>query len=224
MGIWSWDIIGCDANLELAMDLLTCAGIGPKDYATRRATFKIIMCSHPTESGGSGMWLGRHSPEEYQEFFACLDASAKQYKAIDAAFNDMVKFANSVQTVFDISGHDEDGNVDDGSTPVGHAFHVLGLLLMQAGALRTEVADMLLSIPICAASVPGEKKEREAHEERFKAAIREYKAARVEQHEAFLYTRVDAATPVEHGPPHVSVRLETFPVYRGDAIKYRPRR
>ena len=216
MGIWSWDIIGCDANLELAMDLLTEAGIGPENYATRRKTFMVLVCEHPLQDGRTGMWLGRHNPEEYVEFFSCLDASATQHKALDGALQGMIKLANSVQTVFEVG--------KDGGCPVGHAFQVLGLILMQAGAMPAAIADVLLSMPLCAASNPGAHNEREEHENRFKDAIREYKDARVERHEAFLYTRVDpSSVPGEEGPPHVSVRVEPFPVFRGVAIKYRPR-
>ena len=168
MGIWSWDIIGCDANLELAMDLLTEAGIGPENYATRRKTFMVLVCEHPLQDGRTGMWLGRHNPEEYVEFFSCLDASATQHKALDGALQGMIKLANSVQTVFEVG--------KDGGCPVGHAFQVLGLILMQAGAMPPAIADVLLSMPLCAASNPGAHNEREEHENRFKDAIREYKS------------------------------------------------
>eukprot|EP00308_Calcidiscus_leptoporus_P025154 CAMPEP_0119388196 /NCGR_PEP_ID=MMETSP1334-20130426/103939_1 /TAXON_ID=127549 /ORGANISM="Calcidiscus leptoporus, Strain RCC1130" /LENGTH=341 /DNA_ID=CAMNT_0007410111 /DNA_START=191 /DNA_END=1216 /DNA_ORIENTATION=- len=212
MGIWSWDIIGCDATLELAMDLLTCAGVGPPDYATRRKSFKLVFSVCATKNGEDGHWIGRHTPDEYLEFFACLDASAAQYVALDAALAEMISMANSVQTVFDLAG--------GGDTPVGHAFQVLGLLLMQAGALPVEVADVLLAMPACAASNPGEHDERTSHEDRFKAAIREYNAALETKHDVFLYHRLATAPGTL---PHVHIQLETFPVFRGQKVKYRPR-
>ena len=223
MGIWSWDIIGCDANLELAMDLLTTAGVGPRDYAERRKTFKVIVSSHPSLSAsGKKVWCGRHTPEEYAEFHECLSASSDKHTALDKHFPTLVKFANSVQTVFDIGG-----GAGDGDTPVGHAFQVLGLILMQAGVLPLEVADILTSMPICAASDPGSDNERASHEERFKAAICEYKDAHSIQHNVFMYTRVhDTASSGEARegqPAHISVMLQPFPVFSGLAIKYRPR-
>ena len=211
MGIWSWDIIGCDANLELAMDFLTCAGIGPPDYAVRRKSFMIVLSATMSAKGREGKFLGRHTPEEYTEFFGVLDASASRATELDAHMKELFLLANSVQTVFE-SG-------DDGGTPVGHAMHVLGLILMQAGVMREAFADIVLSIPICAASVAGENKEREAHEERYKAAIRDYKSSLVVEPSVLLcmHTREDASGV------HVATKLETAPLYRGDAVKYSPR-
>jgi hypothetical protein len=165
------------------------------------------MCTHTLASGQEGMWVGRHSPEEYSEFFKCLDAAAYEHNALTEHVVKMVERANSTQTVYDISS---------GDTPVGHGFQVLGLLLMQAGTLNIEVADVLLSIPICAASATGDNHEREEHEERFKAAVREYKAAFVMRSDVLLNTSVDASA-------RVHVQFETFPLCRGIAIKYRPR-
>jgi len=198
--------------------------VGPRDYAERRKTFKVIIFTANTASGKEAMWCGRHTPEEYAEFHECLYASSDKHTALDQHFLKLVKLANSVQTVFDIGG-----GAGDGDTPVGHAFQVLGLLLMQAGVLPLEIADMLISMPICAASDPGGNSERASHEERFKAAIREYKDAHSLQHKVFMHTRVDDAAsgivPREGQSAHISisVMLQPLPVFSGLAIKYWPR-
>jgi hypothetical protein len=59
---------------------------------------------------------------------------------------------------------------------VGHAIQVLGLVLMQAGALPVGAVDAIVGIPICACCARGEQNERVAYELAFKAALLDYKA------------------------------------------------
>lgn len=208
MGIWSWDIIGCDANLELAMDFLDCAGVGPRDYATRRELCKVTMATIVLDDGTEGVFLGRHTAEEYAEFFSVLDDAAHEWRALEQGLRAMLKWANSVQQVHDVN-----------DTPVGHAFHVLALILMQAGVLPIDVADIVLSIPICAASDGGEHNEREGHERRFQEAIRKYKNAGGRVASKVV---VDLRPTGAAGDVPVTSSLDVVTLLSGVAVKYAP--
>lgn len=194
MGVWSWDIIGSDSTLEFAMDLLTRAGVGPTNYAERRKTFAVVMVSVPMADGGQpGLYIGRHSHEEYAEFFEVLDQAADQHLKIEAAIEPLIDMANATQQLYDSCGDD---------CPAGHAMQVLGLILMQAGCLPPSMIDPIVGCTgkCCA---PGEKNERAAHERRFVEALREY--GRQWPFEVFK--------TAENAPDQI----------RGVAIKYRPR-
>ena len=57
------------------MDLLNIAGIGPDNWSERRKTWSFIALAIQKEDCTS-IYLGRHTPEEYAEFYECLTARA----------------------------------------------------------------------------------------------------------------------------------------------------
>jgi hypothetical protein len=99
MAVFSWDIVNGDSTIEFAMDCLTAAGIGPLNYAERRQLFAVVLI-HSNE----GVWVGRHSPEEYREFWACLDAAADEREALEAHLPALLDLTNNVQNLTDTSG------------------------------------------------------------------------------------------------------------------------
>ena len=103
------------------MDMLTAAGIGPDNYAERAKVFKVIGYRH--DSGM--MYIGRHPPEEYDEFESCLTAAANFPDALEAAAVKLLDIANLAMMIEDCSGGER--------RIVGHGLQILALILMQAG-------------------------------------------------------------------------------------------
>ena len=58
------------------MDLLNIAGIGPDNWSERRKTWSFIALAIQKEDCMS-IYLGRHTPEEYAEFYECLDRTSQ---------------------------------------------------------------------------------------------------------------------------------------------------
>ena len=104
------------------MDMLTAAGIGPRDYARRAKSFAVMVVPSPS---GKKMHVGRHSPQEYEEFEQCIRDAAQFPEKLEAAADKLLDLANLAQVIED--------RTPRGRENVGHGMHILALLLMQAG-------------------------------------------------------------------------------------------
>ena len=79
------------------MDLLNIAGIGPDNWSERRKTWSFIALAIQKEDCTS-IYLGRHTPEEYAEFYECLDRAANEHKALEAHLSELMQSVNNTQT------------------------------------------------------------------------------------------------------------------------------
>ena len=66
MGVWSSDIINGDSTLEVAMDFLHVAGIGPKVWPPKIMAVNMMMVE------GLGPIITRHAQYMYAEYYECL--------------------------------------------------------------------------------------------------------------------------------------------------------
>ena len=109
--------------------MLTAADIGPRNYTERAKSFSVIMMrTPPSQARPDGMvYIGRHTPEEYDEFEQCLADAANFPEKLEAAATKLVDIANLASVIEDFGAESRKRQV------VGHGIHILGLLLMQAG-------------------------------------------------------------------------------------------
>ena len=145
-----------DSTLEVAMEMLSVVGLGPKNYAARRGEKAVVMCRELPDGEyfmvgepGTGsdispktlaamdalkdkygpseatLFVGRHTPAEYDEFFACWRAATGRHKLLEKNFEKLMTFCGPYHEIRDYVG---------GKRPyVGSAIHLLCLLLMQNG-------------------------------------------------------------------------------------------
>jgi len=124
MGIFSdCDIICSDSMLEVCLEMLIAAGIGPSNY--KKSTKTII--EH--RSGGVSFYFGRYTPEEYDEYFSCIAEAADKPAVLEKHGRALLEIANREQIILDQDDLDEDDII------VGNGFQILALLLMQAGCV-----------------------------------------------------------------------------------------
>ena len=125
------------------MDMLTAAGIGPRNYAERAKSFAIVVTkSPPSPARPQGMvYLGRHAPEEYEEFEQCLRDAANHPEKLEAAAVELMDIANLAAVIED--------NTPDGRQMVGHGMHILSLILMQAGATMSDSLKQVAMTQCC---------------------------------------------------------------------------
>ena len=201
MGVYDCDLISGDSQLEFAMDLLDRAGIGPHNYAERKKVLSLVISDI-----GSKKFVGRHSPEEYEEYWECFDAAADMGETLQLRLKEMLTLCNSIQFLKEGSldkGGDEDGIV-------GLAIHVLILILMQAGVLPKKMHDDIMSGrlgDIWSRPIP----QRAAHFANFVEAARKYVPPRYDHVKA----NVEAT-------PDGTVKVHLWPMLRGTAVSYRP--
>tara|TARA_B110001452_G_scaffold18855_1_gene15289 strand:+ start:2727 stop:3170 length:444 start_codon:yes stop_codon:yes gene_type:complete len=146
MGRWSFDLINGDSMLEFAMDLLTAAGIGPKDYEQRKTTISFgVVPALSNMQGGLGL-ICRHSQEEYEEYFACLDAARHKSAELQKGLGKMLALANAAQlwcvqnsvclsVCLSVTCQwlEESADPCRGSNVAGRGFDILAIILMSAG-------------------------------------------------------------------------------------------
>ena len=143
MGVWGDDFFNGDSTIEVAKELLDVAGIGPKNFksgmlhmtatgadgAHRFTSMRAIPGAEfdpPLNvSKGEVMFMGRHSPIEYEEFAKCWDAAKHEYKALEKNVMKLYEVAQSHNRIHDRAGPER---------PIfGHGQQLLALLLTQAG-------------------------------------------------------------------------------------------
>eukprot|EP00964_Phaeocystis_antarctica_P014127 scaffold7779_cov62-Phaeocystis_antarctica.AAC.7 len=139
MGVWSPDVMGSDAAIEFAMDLLTAAGIGPKPrWPPKSMTVSLLPVP------GKGPIVVRHNPEQMDACMQAMDAAIDAYEPIEAAMSELIKLCNDKQTLIDKHTFGPNSGQDQ---PVGHALQVLAVLVMQAGAcLPQPLKDFVLDV------------------------------------------------------------------------------
>ena len=74
---------------------MTAAGIRPENYLERSKSFSVVGVKTPT----GHMWLRRHTPDEYLEFFEKLDDACNEMLALEANFAKLVPVANKWSTM-----------------------------------------------------------------------------------------------------------------------------
>ena len=132
-------MIGSDATLEVAMELLSAAGIGPANYIARASEgFKVVLHRSP-----GSIFIGRHTPDEYREFYECLEAAKHQPEELEEALPKMLLVAQRWTYITECFGAD-----DEGRDVVGHGMSLLAWIMMRAGCafppgLKTEFLDTL---------------------------------------------------------------------------------
>lgn len=199
MGVYGCDLISGDSTLEFTMDLLTKAGIGPERYEERKKFFMIAVSDY-----GGKHFVGRHMPEEYEEFWACLDAAADQGVAIQRHFAQMFTLVNATRFISESSL--DKGGPDGGI--VGLGIHIMIMVMMQAGCLLEPLRQQILQeTDVWSRPIP----QRAAHFKNFMAAVRQYVPPRYDHVTTTLATTSDGS---------VTVLLDIM--LKGTAVTYRP--
>ena len=141
MGVWGPDVMGSDAAVEFAMDLLTAAGIGPKHghgWPPKQMSMSLLPMP------GKGPIVVRHDPDQMDACMTAMDAAIDEYEPIEAAMGKLIKLCNDKQTLKDRHSFGPGAGEDQ---PVGHAFQVLAVLIMQAGAcFPAPLKDIVLEV------------------------------------------------------------------------------
>ena len=231
MGVYGHDIIGGDSTLEFAMDLLTRAGIGPKDYDERKKTISICI----SDCRGDGVqFLGRHTAHEYAEFFECLAAAAHKGFEIKKRLGPMLALCNATGFIREnsLDKGDDDGGV------VSMSIHIMILILMQAGCLLEPMRLDVISGRMtdfwerpskqrgihAGAQTRGLDLVLAAHQSRARAPVwtaahwRHFVEA-VKKYVPPKYDHVSAEIGITSGG---GVKLLLCPMLRGTAVTYRP--
>jgi hypothetical protein len=110
----------------LAMDMLTACGIGPPGWATREQCVSMWQ----TNVGAIAMRL---SPQQTDLCADTLEAVVDNYAPLEEHMHTLLEMAQREQTLRDNFTYMYGGR-DGINAPVGHAFQVLAVLLMQGGA------------------------------------------------------------------------------------------
>jgi len=85
------------------------------------------------------VFVGRHTQDKYDEFFACIRAAETKTIELEKGFGAMAAVANSYAMVYDAAGKDE-------QNLVGFGWMILGWLMMNAGCVLPEAyKDILLT-------------------------------------------------------------------------------
>jgi hypothetical protein len=135
-------MIGSDSTLEVAMELLSAAGIGPEDYVVR-ASANYKVCTLSVKIGGEMFrFVGRHTPDEYKEFFSCLEAAKHKPEELEEAVPAMMAVAQRWVSISECFGAEEEMNM------VGMGITLMAWIMMRAGCafpegLKAEVLRML---------------------------------------------------------------------------------
>ena len=132
MGIWNSDIICCDSTLDVAMEMLCKAGIGPSNYPPDS---KSVVIS----SFGKYRFVSRYRPERYTEFFRCLENAQHRCAELEDPHmqKDLFDIAVGNTRIWD--------KTHRGQEIVGHGLHIFALIYMSAGCQIDEsVRDVLL--------------------------------------------------------------------------------
>lgn len=107
------------------MDMLTAAGVGPAT-AWPPKSFALNMIRTPV-----GPIITRYSQDQYEEYFACLEAASREHAALEKNMNALAAIAMKKQTIMDKRSV---GVAAGKNSPVGHSLLILASLLMQSGA------------------------------------------------------------------------------------------
>jgi hypothetical protein len=129
MGCWSIDMIGGDSTLEVAMEMLTAAGIGPENYAERAKEIKVVVHTVLKNGKQEPVFVGRHTPAEYAEFFDCVEQAKDKRNELELGFSALAIVASKWTQIFENMGDEEDMN------GVGNGLIMLAWLMMNAGAV-----------------------------------------------------------------------------------------
>jgi len=117
-------MIGGDSTLECAMELLTAAGKGLKDFEEEETkVHKVVL----TSSSG-GKFIGRHTPGEYKVYFETLTASCDLRDELEAGFVEMLPIACKWISIPEMMGGDKGDS--DGGDIVGSGITILCWLMM----------------------------------------------------------------------------------------------
>ena len=135
MGIWNQDIICCDSTLEIAMEMLCKAGIGPPNYPSKSNT---VVFSRFKVDGTDCNFIGRYTPERYSQFFRCLENAQHSCAVLEdyQVQTELFRIAMDKPNIYDTA--------PGGQSLSGNAFHIFGLIYMAAGCEMHESLRAIL--------------------------------------------------------------------------------
>ena len=94
MGVWSPDILGSDATVELAMDLLKAAGLGPPKWPPAEMTVSMWPVR-----GMRAPLIVRHNPDQMGACMSAMDDAIDKYAPLEAKMSTLLKMCNERQTL-----------------------------------------------------------------------------------------------------------------------------
>ena len=206
MGIWGNDIISADSCLEVAMEMLTVAGIGPADYTARASARKQqdVLVTHNSPAGVPA-FIGRHTRAEYIEFFDCLKTSQACHKALEEHARELLEIAGRTPQIDDCSAREQEalraavsagvmsarclhktGNDSNGC--VGNGVVILLTILLQAGVA---IGDKMKSFFAQVLDTDPQARTPRCHSRR--AIIKKWRAI-LDEYPCFGYSKEGLAT------------------------------